>query len=91
MAKRLNDTASLAAKPLGAGESHSISTRKIDNGYITTTSSCNEATGEYRSSQTFTKNPPRITPPAVDGRQGVSPDGAGSALRGAVEYLKAGE
>ena len=87
MAKpRLNDTVAITAKPLDANESHSICTRKIDNGYITRTSYYNEGTGESRSAEKFTKTAPKITPPRADGRQGASPDSP-SSLRETVEYL----
>ena len=86
MARRLNDTASLATRPFEAGESHSISTRKIDNGYLTCTSTYNPRTGECRSAETFSRNPPRIIAPRVDGRSGANPD-SGNSLRGAKDYL----
>ena len=57
---RLNSTTPLAGRPLEANESRSVSTRKIDGGYIVRTSYCNEATGEYRSREEFTKTPPKV-------------------------------
>jgi hypothetical protein len=84
--RRLNDTAALASKPLGAGESHSISTRKIDNGYVVTTSSCNPDTGGYSSTERFTASAPRIIPGRT-ARTGQSPDGPNS-LAGAMDYMK---
>lgn len=89
MSKRLNDTSSLVNRPFAAGEDHSISTRKIDNGYLTRVSTCNPETGEYKSAEVFTKGQPRITAPRIDGRQGGSVD-SGNSLREAREYLGGG-
>lgn len=84
--KRLNDTAAIVAEPLGSEQSMSVSVRKIDNGYVTRTSHCDPRTGAYNSAETFSKNPPRIIPARVDGRQSPSPD-QGNPLRDAKMYL----
>ena len=55
---RLNDTAAVAAYPSFTPESHestSKSVRKIDNGYIVSTSSSRD--GRYESSEVFTQSP----------------------------------
>lgn len=82
--KRLSDTASLTNSPAEAGESHHISTRKIDNGYIVNQSTCNPRTGEYRSSEAFMATPPRVIPGRV--ARGPAPDSSES-LREARDYL----
>lgn len=89
MAKRgrLSDTAALTQRPFAAGEDHSISSRKIENGYLTRVSTCNSHTGEYKSSEHFTKNPPRITAPKMDGRQGSSGDVGSESLADTRKYL----
>lgn len=85
--RRLNDTAAVIAGPsYGAGESHHISTRKIDNGWLVEQSVCNERTGEYRSSCNFTPTQPRLEPGRAV-RQGGSVDG-GSTLRRTMDYLR---
>jgi len=81
---RLNDTAAIADAPSRYGEEHSIRTRKIEGGYIVTQSTCNDSTGEYRSTERFMKEPPRVTPPTV--KKG-HPDGP-SDLAGAMSYLR---
>jgi hypothetical protein len=84
---RLNDTQALTERPFAAGESHSISTRKIDNGYLTSVTTCNPNTKEYKTAEVFTKNPPKIMAPRMDGRQrGPAPD-SGNTLRDAKAYL----
>lgn len=88
MKKKLNDTAAIAESPPLGDASHHISTRKIDNGWLVEESVCNPETGEYKSSTTFTPNPPRIMPGRI-ARQGASPD-SGSALRRTMDYLKEG-
>lgn len=89
MGKRLNDTQALVARGLDAGQSHSISTRKIDNGYVTSVSTCDPMTGRYDHAELFTANPPNIKPPRIDGRQGASVDSP-SSLREAKAYLGGG-
>ena len=88
MTKRLNDTRALTDQPSRYGEDHSIRTRKIDNGYVVSESSCDPATGEYRSRDQFYKDPPRIIPSRV--ARGQNPDG-GSALADTMKYLSDGE
>lgn len=82
---RLDDTAALVANPMGSGESHSVSTRKIENGYLVCESSCNPRTGEYTSSERFSAEEPRIVKPSV---RGSSPDAGPSGLRLAMDYVK---
>lgn len=84
--ERLNDTAAITGRPFAQGEDHSIHVRRIDNGFIVRTSTCNENTGEYKSSEMFTKNPPRITPPKVDGRQ-VGSNAGDESLAETKRYL----
>ena len=87
MAKmRLNDTSAIANRPYNGEASHSISTRKIDNGWLVETSYCDPQTGEYRHSSQFSATQPRLIPGRA-ARVGGNPDG-GSSLRGAVDYMK---
>jgi hypothetical protein len=82
MAKRLNDTAAIAARPPGHGVSHTVSCREIENGYVTEVCENNQGTGKYLRKEIFSKNPPDIQPPrvrAVEGR---------ASLGDAVDYLK---
>jgi len=85
MAKRLNDTKGLT-REFSGDVSHTVSTRKIDNGYLIRRSSSNDHTGEYSSSETFSAAPPKVNPPSVS-RGNPAPD-QGSPLKGAMEYLK---
>lgn len=87
MAKRLSDTARLASTPSDPGESHSISSRKIDNGYLVSQSSYNPGTGAYTCAERFVKNPPRLMPPKLDGRQGSAGNDGPEALSDAVAYM----
>ena len=80
----MSDTAALVARPPGGGEDHSVSVRKIDNGYLVRTSTCDERTGMYRSSEQFYERAPKILPPRV--ARGAAPD-AGNALADARKYL----
>jgi hypothetical protein len=82
---RLNDTAAISSRSAGSGVDHTISSRKIDNGFIIRESSYNEQTGKYTSSEQFSKDAPRITPGRVD--VGASPDGAGNTLAATKRYL----
>lgn len=88
---RLNDTQGLTARPFAGGEEHSVSSRRIDNGYLVRTSTCNPETGEYKSSERFMASQPNITAPRVDGRQVGSASRAGSVgdegLAGTRSYL----
>lgn len=54
---RLNDTEALADAPFEGELSRTVSTRKIDNGYLTRTSEYNSQTGECRSSERFSRRP----------------------------------
>jgi len=79
---RLNDTAALVALPSDGATEHTVSVKKIDNGYLTRTSSYNYETGECRSNEQFSTEKPRINPP------GVSRDAAGSnSLSDTKRYL----
>lgn len=89
--KRLNDTRALAgplAGPDCAEASHSISSEKIDNGWLVRSSSCNPETGEYKSSVRFCESQPRLMPGRVAG-QGAGQK-ARSSLGDTVKYLKEG-
>ena len=85
MAKmRLNDTAAIAAAPPRGGESHHISTRAVSNGYIVCESTSNDSTGEYKSSERFYEECPRVIPPRIArGKVGGESD-----LSGAMDYLR---
>ena len=85
---RKNDTAALVASPPQGGMDHTISVRKIDNGYLVRSSSFNDQTGEFKSAETFSKNAPTIVPAKV--ARGANPD-AGGALERAMDYLKCSE
>ena len=83
--KRLSDTAALVAEPFGRGEEHSISTRKIENGFITRTSRSNPMTGEYECREAFSKSQPRILPART--ARGVGEANGESTLRETMSYL----
>lgn len=76
---KLNNTAAIATRPLAAGESKTVSTRQIDNGFIVCETVCNSKTGEYRSTERFEAKAPRIAEPGESG------------LRDAMEYLNDGK
>lgn len=82
--KRLNDTAAIAASPPSGNQEHSISVRKIDNGFIARSSTCNSATGEYKSTEQFFAQAPRIVPAQVAKAMGVK---EGGGLADSVDYL----
>jgi hypothetical protein len=87
VAKRLNDTEALVARPFEGGEEHSISSRKISNGYITRTSSYNPHTCEYTSAEMFTKNPPKLQAPRMDGRSAPRDATGNNSLSDTKKYL----
>lgn len=91
MGKRLNDTEALRSRPFDAGEDHSVSVRKIDNGYMVRHSSCNPNTGEYKSSEVFSAKPPRIIPARMDGRQGGTEGACGPEGLGATRAYMGGK
>lgn len=70
----LNNTAALVSRGPDGGEEHSISVRKIENGFLTRQSSYNPGTGECHSSETFSKSRPEIRPPRVRGGAGELAD-----------------
>lgn len=82
MAKRLNDTAAIAARPPGHGQSHTVSCREIENGYITEVCESNQATGKYSRREMFSKSAPDIQPPKV------KTDESRVSLSQAVHYLE---
>lgn len=85
---RLNDTVALASCPIEAGQNHSVSVEKCDNGYLVCSSSYNDKTGEYRSRKQYYEEPPRIVPPRVS-RSGPKSDAAGSrGLSDTMNYLR---
>lgn len=79
MAKRLNDTAGIAAMPMSDTESSSVSIRPISNGYL----KCMSSHGQhgYNYTETYHAEKPRM-----DGTN--SPDNSGNSMQGAVAYLK---
>lgn len=81
--RRLNDTAAIAANPPSGNQEHSISVRKIDNGFIARSSTCNSATGEYKSSEQYFASAPKIVPAKV-ARAG---DSASAGLADTMAYL----
>jgi hypothetical protein len=83
--KRLNDTEALQpSSGMSMGSDHSVSVRKIDNGFVVRQSVYNNRTGECSSTETFSEREPKVTAPKV-GRN-PAPD-QGSPLRGAMDYL----
>lgn len=81
---RLSDTAALRNRPASGVGSHTVSSRKIDNGYMISRSSYDESTGQYKCSEEFSKNPPIMTPPEASSPR----DAAGSeGLAGTKSYL----
>lgn len=83
---RLNDTRAIAEEGREAGERHSISTRKISNGYIVEKTTSNPNTGEWSCSETYMDRPPKIMPARVS--RGPSPDqGEGNSLADTMKYL----
>lgn len=81
---RLNDTRALTAQPPGGNQEHSVSVRKIDDGFIVRTSTCNPETGEYKSREQYHERAPRIIAPRV--ARGPAPENEGS-LRDTMAYL----
>jgi hypothetical protein len=81
--RRLNDTSAIARSP-SSSEEHTISTEKIDNGYLVRKSTYNNETGECRSSKTFYEKAPRVTEPTV---RGESRSG-GNSLSDAINSMK---
>lgn len=76
---RLNDTNALISRPLAEGECETREVRKIDNGYITRTSSYGPS-GSYRSSESFS--------PDVPGASGGARSGVGNeGLADVKSYL----
>lgn len=86
MAKqRLNDTAAFRSVPSSGNTSHSVSVRKIDNGYVESTSDYNSMTGESKYSERFSEMAPDIG--RVNGpRAGVGPD-VENRLSDTMRYL----
>lgn len=84
--RRLNDTSAIATRSSGVGADHSISTRKIDNGYVVSESSFNPATGEFKRSESFQAEAPKVIPGKVE-----KDDSAGGGLRDTMNYLSDGE
>lgn len=87
MAKRLNDTAALQrmAPPVRDNsdqhESVSVSTRKIDNGYVVCKSESRD--GEYKYSESFQETRPNLM---EDRSTNANPDGSG-AMSAAVKFM----
>ena len=85
MVKRLNDTMAIAGSPPRSGENHSISVRAVDNGYVVSQCTFNPMTEEYKNSEAFYKECPRIMPAKVF--RGSSPDMGEGGLRDTMQYL----
>jgi len=79
---RLSDTKSLVTR--GEGTEVSTSTRRIDNGYVTRVSYCDEKTGEYKTGETFSEKAPRIQVKI----NGKDPGEAGNPLAAVKQLLK---
>lgn len=80
MAKRLSDTAAVKGLPPGGDssyESHTVSTRRIENGYVTCESVCKD--GEYHSTERFSPEMP------TSGAKGAVGD---SSLSDAVKSIR---
>jgi hypothetical protein len=81
MAKRLNDTAPIAAMPkkggMRQGESINIEIRPIDNGYIKRESKYMD-NGEYTCKETFSPDRPTINNATSDGNM----------MKSAIDFMK---
>ena len=89
MAARLNNTSAITGKGYDAGEHHSYSYRKIDNGYVVEECTSNYGTGDYKSKSTFVKEKPEF--PALKLGKGDNADLAGAsqnALADTKSYLR---
>ena len=84
MKRRLNDTAALVREP-GGNLEHSVSVRRIDNGFLVCRTTHNEGTGTFTRSEEFSKNAPRVGMPQV--KKDAAGYGEGS-LSAAVESLR---
>lgn len=84
---KLNNTIALSSRGAGGGESHTVSTRKIDNGYLIRCESYNAGTGECHSTETFSRGRPEVTAPKVKGAAGELADSR-NALADANACLK---
>jgi hypothetical protein len=84
MKRRLNDTAAIAASPPSGNTEHSISVRKIDNGFVARSSMCNPTTGEYKSSEQYFANAPRVIPARVARTMATD---SGGGLADTMDYL----
>lgn len=80
---RLNDTDSLTRRAAD-GMEHSVSVKKIDNGFLTRISECNPSTGSYSSRESFSKEAPKIQLPKMGGEDVAG----GGSLRDTMAYLK---
>lgn len=74
MAKRLNDTIAVAATPMDHNVSETVSTRKIDNGFIKCKSTYNGTESSYSETYHPNKNP--------------APDAGGGSMKKALDYLE---
>ena len=54
------------AETIGVGESVTVETREIDNGYVTRKTGWDQNTGEWKESEEFSETPPKVTV-TVDG------------------------
>jgi len=67
---RLNDTKALRAEPFADVEK-TTRVRQIDNGYITTHSSFNQKTGDYKCSEKYSAGAPKDEDDYAGNRAGV--------------------
>lgn len=83
MARRLNDTSALTARPMEGCLEKTRSVRKIDNGYLVRESTYNSMTGECRSRESYSKKPAGIggESPSLVGNEGEA------SLRDTMQYL----
>lgn len=86
--RRLNDTAALAERSPDGELSHSISSRKVGDGYVVNSHTYNASTGESRCDEQYYKEPPKIVPGRVSRGMPVGRDAAGSrGLSDTMSYL----
>lgn len=86
---KLNNTSGITGKGYDAGEHHSYSYEKIDNGYVTRECTSNSGTGDYKSRSYFSKEKPEF--PALKLGKGDNADLTGAsqnALADTKTYLR---
>jgi hypothetical protein len=85
MPRRLDDTRALTDRPSRGGESHHISTQKIDNGFLITRSVCTD-TGDYKTQTLFSPSEPQVRTQVV-GRPDKSGIVGNESAEDASKYL----